>query len=49
MGLMDWIYRNGDVISRSDNEDGSVSIMMKATAIARDEIEEQGSARKTSG
>ena len=39
MGLMDWIYRNGDVISRSDNEDGSVSIMIKATAIARDEIE----------
>ena len=39
MGLMDWIYRNGDVISRSDNEDGSVSIMIKATATARDEIE----------
>ena len=39
MGLMDWLYRNGDVVSRTDNEDGSVSISMQATAGARDEIE----------
>ena len=39
MGLMNWLYRNGDVVSRTDNEDGSVSISMQATASARDEIE----------
>ena len=38
MGLMDWLYRNGDVLSRSDNEDGSVSIRIQATASAREEI-----------
>lgn len=39
LGLVDWLYRNGDVIARSDNEDGSVSISLKTTAAARDEIE----------
>jgi GTPase len=39
MGLTDWLYRNGDVVARTDNEDGSVSISMKATAAAREEIE----------
>ena len=39
MGLMNWLYRNGDIVSRTDNEDGSVSISMKATASARAEIE----------
>ena len=39
MGLMDWLYRNGDIVSRTDNEDGSVSISMQATASARVEIE----------
>ncbi|MBU2145068.1 MAG: GTPase HflX [Alphaproteobacteria bacterium] len=38
MGLMDWLYRNGDVLSRTDNEDGSVSIEIQATASAREEI-----------
>ncbi len=38
MGQMDWLYRNGDVVSRSDNEDGSVTISIRATASARDEI-----------
>ncbi len=39
MGQMDWLYKNGDIVSRSDNEDGSVSITMQATAGARLEIE----------
>jgi GTPase len=39
MGLMDWLYRNGEVVSRQDNEDGSVSITMNATATARHEID----------
>jgi GTP-binding protein HflX len=39
LGMVDWLYRNGDIVKRTDNEDGSVSISMKATAVARDEIE----------
>jgi GTP-binding protein HflX len=39
LGLTDWIYRNGDVISRDDNEDGSVTLHLMATESARDEIE----------
>ena len=39
LGLTDWIYRNGDVLSRQDNEDGSVSILRRATEAARGEID----------
>ena len=39
MSLMDWLYHNGDVVSRTDNEDGSVSIVIQATASAREEID----------
>ncbi|RUY56372.1 GTPase HflX [Mesorhizobium sp. M7A.F.Ca.CA.001.05.1.1] len=38
-GLVDWLYRNGDVVSRSDNDDGSATISLKATQSAREEIE----------
>ncbi|MDX8541899.1 GTPase HflX [Mesorhizobium abyssinicae] len=38
-GLVDWIYRNGDVVSRVDNEDGSVTLSLNATHSARQEIE----------
>ncbi|ESZ55075.1 GTPase HflX [Mesorhizobium sp. C120A] len=38
-GLVDWLYRNGDVVSRVDNEDGSATIALKATHSARHEIE----------
>ncbi|MCV3209460.1 GTPase HflX [Mesorhizobium sp. YC-39] len=38
-GLVDWLYRNGDIVSRADNEDGSVTVSLKATQSARDEIE----------
>lgn len=39
LGQVDWLYRNGDVVSRVDNEDGSVTIQIKATQSARVEIE----------
>ena len=38
-GLVDWLYRNGDIVSRADNEDGSATISLKATQSARGEIE----------
>ncbi|QKC83983.1 GTPase HflX [Mesorhizobium sp. NZP2077] len=38
-GLVDWLYRNGDVVSRADNDDGSATISLKATQSAREEIE----------
>ena len=38
LGLIDWLYRNGDVTARTDNEDGSVSLTLVATQSARDEI-----------
>ena len=39
LGLIDWLYRNGDVTARSDNEDGSVSLRLVATQSACEEIE----------
>ncbi|MDI6026055.1 GTPase HflX [Corticibacterium sp. UT-5YL-CI-8] len=39
LGQLDWLYRNGEVISRVDNEDGSVSLSLMATKSAREEIE----------
>ncbi len=38
-GMVDWLYRNGDVLSRTDNEDGSTTISLQATQAAREEIE----------
>lgn len=39
LGQLDWLYRNGEVVSRTDNEDGSVSLSLMATKSAREEIE----------
>ncbi|AZN99916.1 GTPase HflX [Mesorhizobium sp. M9A.F.Ca.ET.002.03.1.2] len=39
LGLVDWLYRNGDIVSRADNEDGSLTISLKATQSAREEVE----------
>ncbi|MGN6536902.1 MAG: GTPase HflX [Mesorhizobium sp.] len=39
LGLIDWLYRNGDVTRRTDNEDGSVTLTLLATQNARAEIE----------
>ncbi|MGP2492510.1 GTPase HflX [Mesorhizobium sp. PUT5] len=36
---LDWLYRNGDVTARTDNEDGSVSLTLLATQSACEEIE----------
>ncbi|WP_137934859.1 GTPase HflX [Mesorhizobium comanense] len=47
-GLVDWLYRNGDIVSRTDNDDGSATISLKATASAREEIESR-LRRKNSG
>jgi GTP-binding protein HflX len=38
-GLVDWLYRNGEITSRTDNDDGSVTIALQATESAREEIE----------
>lgn len=38
LGMVDWLYRNGDVIGRADNEDGSVSLSLRTTAAAREDI-----------
>jgi GTP-binding protein HflX len=40
-GEIDWIYRNGDVIGRENHEDGSVDLIVNATAAIRKEIEER--------
>ena len=47
LGMVDWLYRNGDVVKRTDNEDGSVSLSLMATESAREEIE--GRLRRKSG
>jgi GTP-binding protein HflX len=39
LGQVDWLYRNGEVVSRTDNEDGSVTIQLNATHSARAEID----------
>ncbi|MFC3218560.1 GTPase HflX [Tianweitania populi] len=39
LGLLDWIYRGGDVVEREDREDGSVALMLRATQARRTEIE----------
>jgi GTP-binding protein HflX len=41
LGHVDWLYRNGEVVSRSDNEDGSVTLTLRATDSARQSIEER--------
>ncbi|WP_192245007.1 GTPase HflX [Mesorhizobium silamurunense] len=46
LGQVDWLYRNGDVVSRTDNEDGSVTISLTATHSARQEIESRLHRRK---
>ncbi|WP_163272724.1 GTPase HflX [Chelativorans alearense] len=38
MALMDWVYRHGEVTGRENHEDGSITIRLRATDAARDEI-----------
>ena len=44
--LVDWLYRNGDVTRRVDNEDGSVTISMRVSSAAQHEIERRLYTRK---
>jgi GTP-binding protein HflX len=37
--LADWIYRNSEVVSRKDEEDGSVALSLTMTESAREELE----------
>jgi GTPase len=39
--LLDWIYQNGDVVRRADHDDGGVSLTIKATSVAREDIEKR--------
>ena len=39
LGLADWLYRNAVVTGRHDNDDGSVTLDLRATEAARAEIE----------
>ncbi len=50
LGSIDWLYRNGDVVARTDNEDGSVSVTLKCNGggTRRDRKQVSG-VRKTSG
>lgn len=45
LGLIDWIYQNGDVTERKDNEDGSVTMQVQATSAAREEIKRRLSSK----
>ena len=38
LGMIDWIYRHGDVTRREDHEDGSVTLHLRTTVTARDEV-----------
>jgi GTP-binding protein HflX len=46
LGMIDWLYRNGEVVHRVDNEDGGVTLTMRVTAAARREIERRLYMRK---
>ncbi|MGC4024757.1 MAG: GTPase HflX [Mesorhizobium sp.] len=39
MGMIDWVYRNGDVVDRADEEDGSVRLTISTTRDSRKAIE----------
>nr|WP_235679378.1 GTPase HflX [Aquibium microcysteis] len=41
MKLIDWLYRNADVLSREDREDGSAELRLRVTRTMRDEVEER--------
>lgn len=46
LGLIDWLYRSGDVVKRVDNEDGGVTLTMLVTEAAKHEIERRLYMRK---
>ncbi len=36
--LVDWVYRNGEVVTREDREDGGVTLQVRTSAATADEI-----------
>jgi GTP-binding protein HflX len=45
LGEVAWLYRNGDILDRTDNEDGGVTVTLRATAATRAEIENKLSSK----
>ncbi len=41
MGDLDWIYRNAEIISRRDNDDGTVSFNLRMSELSRKQLEER--------
>jgi GTPase len=41
IGVLDWLYRNGEIVARKDNEDGGASVSLRATRAARNELRER--------
>ncbi|MFN3548980.1 MAG: GTPase HflX [Mesorhizobium sp.] len=41
MKLIDWLYRNADVLARDDREDGGTELRLRVTRAMRDEVEEK--------
>jgi GTP-binding protein HflX len=41
MKLIDWLYRNADVLAREDLEDGGMDLRLRVTRAMRDEVEER--------
>ena len=41
MKLIDWLYRNADVLARKDREDGGMELRLRVTRAMRDEVEER--------
>ena len=37
-GDVDWLYRNGEVLSRTDRDDGGIDLTIRATEAIRNEI-----------
>lgn len=48
MSLLDWVYRNGDVVERTNNDDGSISLKVRMTEAAKQDMQEQLSGNKPS-
>ena len=46
MSLLDWVYRNGDVVERTNNDDGSISLKLRMTESAKQELQEQLAGKK---
>jgi GTP-binding protein HflX len=39
LAITDWLYRNSEVLARKDNDDGSVTLSLKMTHSARDDLQ----------